>query len=954
MIRNLLLLILSIIVLNLNLSGQSGSDYSSAMEQLKSRGEVYFQFHLNQKDALKDLSRIISIDQVIPGEVYTIKAYASLNEFAAFLNEGFAYEVLPAPGINPEAITSDWRQNKSAQAWDTYPTYPAYVAMMQSFETTYPGLCELHSIGLTGNGREILYLKITNHSNDTFPKPRFNYTSSMHGDETTGYILMLRLIDYLLSNYGTNPSITQLVDNQEIWINPLANPDGTYYGGDNSVANAVRYNSQNIDFNRNFPDYDDGQHPDNLPWSIETLVFMNFADSLHFTMGANFHGGAEVVNYPWDTQVGLHPDDAWWVFISREYADTVHANSTGLNYLTFLDDGITNGYAWYEVAGGRQDYMNYYNRCREMTIELSNIKNPAASTLPDYWNYNYKSLLNTIKQANYGLRGIVTDSLTGAPLIASAFIQGHDEFNTDVMSEMPYGAYFRLINAGSYQVTFSAPGYQSKTIAVSISNYQATQLDVQLSLALPTVDFAPLKLTSCDGLIEFENNSSSNVGSTVLWDFGDGNSSTEWAPNHQYTQNGNFQVILSITNSVGTSSLSYPDLIQITMPDQPSVVTSGICTGNTALLMSNFPDTYWYSDALGINQIYQGDSLETSILSNDTTFYVQRKIQAPSQYTGKPDNSGTGNYFTNSQIHYLVFDCYEECVLKTVVLYTNSAGSRTITLRDEAGNILQSATVQVVNGGPQTVSLNFNLPVASNLRLAGPANPGFYRNNDAAAVLYPYEIGGLISVKSSSAGTSPLTYYYYFYNWEIESAACKTAIQAITVPVSQTAPAMEYAYTQSNDTVWFTNLSTGNDGFTWDFGDGNYDNLQESPFHVYSQSGSYTVVLSGGNPCGTNSFSTSIDVTIGVEEISAKPGIRLYPNPANDFIRISMPESFVTARGFITIYDGFGKVLYRSSMEASSQTRNIEINTTNLPSGIYRLSLSNQKEEISSGFVLIR
>jgi len=49
------------------------------------------------------------------------------------------------------------------------------------------------------------------------------YTSSMHGDELTGYVLMLRLIDSLLSTYGTNPRVTNLVNNFEIWINPLAN-----------------------------------------------------------------------------------------------------------------------------------------------------------------------------------------------------------------------------------------------------------------------------------------------------------------------------------------------------------------------------------------------------------------------------------------------------------------------------------------------------------------------------------------------------------------------------------------------------------------------------------------------------------------------------------------------------------------------------------------------------------
>ena len=50
----------------------------------------------------------------------------------------------------------------------------------------------------------------------------------MHGDEITGYVTMLRLIDTLAKGYGIVPQFTYLLQNVEIWINPLADPDGTY------------------------------------------------------------------------------------------------------------------------------------------------------------------------------------------------------------------------------------------------------------------------------------------------------------------------------------------------------------------------------------------------------------------------------------------------------------------------------------------------------------------------------------------------------------------------------------------------------------------------------------------------------------------------------------------------------------------------------------------------------
>ena len=87
----------------------------------------------------------------------------------------------------------------------------------------------------------------------------------------------------------------------EIYITPLANPDGTYHGGNNTVSGAWRGNANGIDLNRNYWDPADGQHPDGEVWQTETIANMNFMAAHHFVISANFHGGAEVVNYPWDT-----------------------------------------------------------------------------------------------------------------------------------------------------------------------------------------------------------------------------------------------------------------------------------------------------------------------------------------------------------------------------------------------------------------------------------------------------------------------------------------------------------------------------------------------------------------------------------------------------------------------------------------------------------------------------
>jgi hypothetical protein len=461
--------------------GQTFRDEQRMIDSVFSnRGEVFFQFDLNNSSEIHSLTRIISIDNVRGNRVH---AYANKKEFSGFLNLGYSYKLLPPPGtLIPETeLRPDSAAARSPQTiWNFYPTYQQYLDYMTGFAATYPGICKLDTVGTSIQGRLILALKISDNVNQQEAEPQFLYTSSIHGDETTGYILMLHLIDYLLTGYGSDPRITAMVDNTEIFINPLANPDGTYHGGNNSVYGAVRYNANNIDLNRNFPDPKVGAHPDGNAWQQETQAWMAFADSNHFSMSINFHGGSEVFNYPWDTWAKLTADDAWWQFVAREYVDTVHLYSPS-TYLRDLDNGITNGYAWYEINGGRQDYMNYFHYCREATLEISNVKLLPTSQLINHWNYNYRSLLNYIEQAQYGFSGIVTDTVTGHPVAAKVYILGHDFDNSQVYSSLPTGFYARPIEEGTYTIGYSAPGYYSKSLKnISVSKWTTTTVNVQL------------------------------------------------------------------------------------------------------------------------------------------------------------------------------------------------------------------------------------------------------------------------------------------------------------------------------------------------------------------------------------------------------------------------------------------------------------------------------------------
>lgn len=468
----------SILLITLILTIQIGIA-QNADQILKARGEVYFKFSLENtadfKTEVNKLGTIISIDKIEEPMVF---AYANTTEFEKFSKTGLSYQVLTAPSMILSRDEVDSRG--TTDDWDYYPNYSEYLAMMNQFALDYPSLCEVVNVGQSVEGRDILFIHINNNLGVDEAEPEFMYTSSMHGDEIAGYILMLRLIDYLLTNYGSDDRITNMVNSIDIWINPLANPDGTFAGGDNSVFGATRYNANYVNLNRNYPDPEDGPHPDGYDWQAETVVFMDFAESHDFTMSANFHGGAEVANYPWDTWPRLAADDDWWVYVCRQYVDTVHANSTP-GYMTDLNNGITNGYAWYSISGGRQDYMNYEHHCRELTLEVSSSKLPSPALLPSLWEYSYRSLLNYIEQSLYGVRGLVTDANTGEALDAEIYIEGHDEDESQVYTHTTTGSYHRYLYAGEYSITYRSGGYGAVTINnIVVQNDNTTVVNVEL------------------------------------------------------------------------------------------------------------------------------------------------------------------------------------------------------------------------------------------------------------------------------------------------------------------------------------------------------------------------------------------------------------------------------------------------------------------------------------------
>ena len=431
--------------------------------------EYYFKFKIKDQSELDKITRIISIDNVKDNKVY---AYALQHELDQFLEMGYKVEYIEKQ--IPKSITMATTVADMSN-WDKYPTYEVYRQMMKNFQSDFPDICKLDSIGTTNDGRQLYVLKISDNVHNNEAEPEFFYTSTMHGDETTGFILLLRLADSLLTTYNSANEIKNLVDHMEIYINPNANPDGTYAGGNSTVASATRTNGY-ADINRDFPDPNIGA---NSPYQPETQAMMDYAEERNFSISANFHGGAEVMNYPWDTwyiSENRHADTEWFEKICTDYVAS--ARTVSSSYMTDVTaDGVTHGASWYKVNGSRQDYMNYWHQCREITIELSSTKLLASENLNKYWDYNKQALINLIEESLYGLKGTVKND-EGNPVHAMIWINDHDEENDSsmVFSNPDFGDYYRPIESGNYNITASAQGYLPTTIENINIAYQDSQV----------------------------------------------------------------------------------------------------------------------------------------------------------------------------------------------------------------------------------------------------------------------------------------------------------------------------------------------------------------------------------------------------------------------------------------------------------------------------------------------
>jgi hypothetical protein len=425
---------------------------------------------LTSKEQMNDLIvRKIDITNVVGMDVYV---YLVPSEFQALQSAG--YQVRWIPDVAKLYADSLWEATKNTDdPMRSYHTYEEMRDELMQIANDHPDICHVDSIGRTVQGRGLWFMKISDNVNVEEAEPEFKYISSMHGNEVVGKEMCMYLINYLVDNYEVLPRITNIVNNTEIWIMPSMNPDGT--------ALHQRYNANGVDLNRNFPDRIDDSTNTPAGHQIEVQDVMNWAFQHSSILSANFHCGTLVANYPFDGNYthtsGVYtacPEDALFIHLALTYS--THNNPM---YHGPFPQGITNGAEWYVITGGMQDWNYVWMGDREITLEISTVMWPDESTLPGFWEDNRESMLSYIEEVQRGIRGIVTDATTSAPVAAKVRLgtTGYDTY-----TDPQVGDYYRVLLPGTYTLTFSAAGYISQTISgIVVVDSVPTMRNVQLA-----------------------------------------------------------------------------------------------------------------------------------------------------------------------------------------------------------------------------------------------------------------------------------------------------------------------------------------------------------------------------------------------------------------------------------------------------------------------------------------
>ena len=209
----------------------------------------------------------------------------------------------PDPNATQDGLAEQWR----------YHDYEAIIAHHQSLAST--GIAQSEVIGHSVESREIWAFKISDNPAEDEDEPAALVVSGVHAGEWIGPEMTYHLAKYLVEQYDHDPEVRHIVDNSEIWIVSVANPDGYIYA--HTTDRGWRKNRRDngdgtfgVDLNRNFAHNWGGIGASSLslsdtyagpgPFSEpETQAIRDLALAQQFDIYLDYHSPTQQILYPW-------------------------------------------------------------------------------------------------------------------------------------------------------------------------------------------------------------------------------------------------------------------------------------------------------------------------------------------------------------------------------------------------------------------------------------------------------------------------------------------------------------------------------------------------------------------------------------------------------------------------------------------------------------------------------
>ncbi len=263
--------------------------------------------------------------------------------------------------------------------------YHSYLELEQDLfllESSYPQLAKVETIGTSHEQRQLYALKISDHVHQEENEAKVILLGCHHAREWISVEVPYLMGKYLLENYASNSEIKSLVNQSEVWIIPLVNPDGLVYSI--YYYRYWRKNRRNngdgtygVDPNRNYGykwGCDDiGSSPDSFssvyrgpaPFSEpETQAVRDFITGKNFQALVTYHNYSQVILYPWGYTEDPSPLDE----LMHDMAEHMAAKMGEVNGTTY-EFGMA-GDSLYLTNGDTTDWMFGVFGIPSFTIEL--------------------------------------------------------------------------------------------------------------------------------------------------------------------------------------------------------------------------------------------------------------------------------------------------------------------------------------------------------------------------------------------------------------------------------------------------------------------------------------------------------------------------------------------------------------------------------------------------------